>query len=208
MTNLTNFLMKLVEKTRYYNFALSFIPKNEWLVKIDADQIYIADKLKNLFLLPKYKDDAVILPRIQLHYDGKELSFIQDRPFNFSSDHLLIFNDEKLHHVATSQIPPYPSTQRLETGWRHFIVGEITNWHFPKTSHVRFVYHSRTIPYDEFLKNFDGHPADPRCEGRKAKLDMKMLDKDFIMSYVGQFDFSAPDQNQWGQNLGYDFSKD
>lgn len=184
---------------RYYNFALSFIPKNEWFVKIDADQIYVADKLKKCFELPKFKNDAVILPRIQMSWDGKALSFIKERPFNFTGDHWLIFNDEHLHFVADTQ---NHYEVLFTANRRHYIVAEITNWHFPAKSSRTGPFRTwvfDTIPFDEFMKTFDGHPFTysnwKEGNGKKTvvakSMDMQMLDKSFIISYVQHFDFDS-----------------
>lgn len=39
----------------YYNYVLSKIPKNEWIMKVDCDHIYDAEKLKKVFSLAKKK---------------------------------------------------------------------------------------------------------------------------------------------------------
>lgn len=46
----------------YYNFGLQFFEPEEWVVKIDADQVYISDKLK------KFVDNLHL-------YDDKEIYF-------------------------------------------------------------------------------------------------------------------------------------
>jgi hypothetical protein len=194
--------------TRLYNFALSFIPKNEWLVKIDADHVYAADKLKKSFSLPQFEDDIVVLPKIQLHWDGKELSFLKNRPFSFSRDHYLIFNDESLHFFTMLR-----NVERIDRDTRRCITAEFTNWHFPvkftrtqQTERACSRYSYSLVLFDEFMETFDGRPFDFKPNWlrkitwlrwrikRKKKIiaesmDMKMLDKDFIMSYVRQFVF-------------------
>lgn len=176
---------------RHYNHTFSFIPKNEWFIKIDADQIYVANKLKELFLLPKSFKDMVILPRVQLQSDGRNLFFDSNRPFNFSSDHWLMYNDGNLS-FCPSKTHNFEILQGAEN--RRIILGEITNWHFQgnKAKHYRN-FSIPTISYTEFMMTFDGIPYDTTLNKKYSKiyLDSKMLDYDWIMqSTVYQFDES------------------
>jgi len=177
--------------TRHYNYTFSFIPKNEWFVKIDADQIYIADKLKKLFLLPKSYNDIIILPRIQLQSDGSNLFFDRNRPFNFGHDHWLMFNNNNLSFLP-SETHDFEVLQGAEN--RRVIIGEITNWHFQgnKAKHYRN-FSIPTISFPEFMMTFDGNPYDTvfKKKYNSVYLDSKMLDYEYIMkSTVYRFDKS------------------
>ncbi len=57
----------------YCNFALSFIPQGEWLVKIDCDHIYDAKKLYKSFYLPKSKYEMVVKCRIDMLVRNKQV---------------------------------------------------------------------------------------------------------------------------------------
>lgn len=50
----------------YCNYLLSFIPKGEWIIKIDCDHVYDTEKLKKIFKIPKSKNDCIILPKINI----------------------------------------------------------------------------------------------------------------------------------------------
>lgn len=76
----------------YYNFVLSFIPKNEWFIKIDVDHLYDAKKLYKSFYLPKNKWDMVNYTRINLQVVESEVRVIQ----NWDKSYLLEIGDQKL----------------------------------------------------------------------------------------------------------------
>lgn len=85
----------------YYNFALSFIPKGEWLVKIDCDHIYDAKKLYKSFYLPKSKYAVVTFAKFQVLVKDKEVRIEKgnNEPYFLENviieadDHWLICND-------------------------------------------------------------------------------------------------------------------
>ncbi len=76
----------------YYNFVLSFIPKNEWFIKIDVDHIYDAKKLYKSFYLPRNKWDMVNYKRINLQIAESQVHIMQ----NWDKSYLLEIGDQKL----------------------------------------------------------------------------------------------------------------
>lgn len=60
----------------YYNYVASFIPEDEWLIKIDVDHYYDAKKLYKSFYMAS-KNTAVRFPRINFLILNNEI-FIQD----------------------------------------------------------------------------------------------------------------------------------
>ena len=57
------------EKNRlftFYNYALSFIPKNEWLIKLDADQIYDSHMLRVALSKAKHTNQLICFPRMTI----------------------------------------------------------------------------------------------------------------------------------------------
>lgn len=118
----------------YYNFALSFIPQGEWLIKIDTDQIYDANKLKESFKLPKTPRDIVYYFRINLHCFDNAILIDKNTPLYDPKDHWLICNnglffinsiveeyEEKIFYWESLIIPFY-----------HFwIDAPLNTWHFP-----------------------------------------------------------------------------
>ena len=82
----------------YYNYVASFIPKNEWLIKIDCDHIYDAKRLFQSFYLPRNINEVVSIPRINFHiHEGEVL--IENYTNGYFIDHIdhwLIYNDERV----------------------------------------------------------------------------------------------------------------
>ena len=74
----------------YYNAALSFIPKNSWLIKIDCDQIYFPDILKKSFSLPQKTSEVVSYSRLDLIRYHNSVKVIEYRR---PGDHWLIYNN-------------------------------------------------------------------------------------------------------------------
>lgn len=85
----------------YYKFVLSFIPKNEWFIKIDVDHIYDCQMLFESFFMVKKPYDIISYPRInilikndQVYIQKTKNLIIQER------DHLLIKNDNRIKWAA------------------------------------------------------------------------------------------------------------
>lgn len=57
----------------YYNFVLSKIPKGEWLIKIDVDQIYDAKKLYKSFYIPKKDYELVSYSRLNVGIENNKV---------------------------------------------------------------------------------------------------------------------------------------
>lgn len=74
----------------YYNAALSFIPKNSWLIKIDCDQIYFPDILKKSFSLPRNNSEFVSYSRLDLIRYHNSVKVIE---YKRPGDHWLIYNN-------------------------------------------------------------------------------------------------------------------
>lgn len=77
----------------YYNFALSFIPENEWLIKIDCDQIYEADLLKDSFNMIRNDYDSILYFRMNLHIKDNKVYLFKDEPITEHYDHWIIKNN-------------------------------------------------------------------------------------------------------------------
>jgi len=178
--------------SRYYNWTLALLPKNAWVIKIDADQIYNAEILLRIFLLPRYNGDLVILPKMQLHYDSNNLYFLKDYPFNFSRDHWLFYNRDGL--VFHSVIGKF---EAINIPYKHLLMAEISNYHFPAVKSRRTLRPDELVLFDDYVnQNFTGQVRTIRdsCNGNRRYsiqlLDKKMLSKEYIMHFVQQFDFS------------------
>lgn len=67
----TNALKEENTLAGYYNAALEIIQKkNEWIIKIDADQIYSPSILEHSFYLPRSTKDFVSFSRLYLILDN------------------------------------------------------------------------------------------------------------------------------------------
>ncbi|HEF1919779.1 TPA: hypothetical protein R8W36_001592, partial [Campylobacter coli] len=79
----------------YYNYVLSFIPQNEWLIKIDVDHIYDAKKLYKMFYLPENSDEFVLNSRVNIDVVDNEVFIIPHSKNGYwvmGTDHWLVNN--------------------------------------------------------------------------------------------------------------------
>lgn len=71
----------------YYNAVLSKIPDNEWIVKIDADHIYDAEKLKKVWYMPPENKTIIYFSRINVFKTEDQIylqrSFYKNVPDNW-----------------------------------------------------------------------------------------------------------------------------
>lgn len=124
----------------YYNFALSFIPQDEWLCKIDVDQIYDAKKLKDTFLLPKSQKDIVFYFRMNLHCFDGGIYLDKEQPISDPYDHWLICN-KGLYFIESIQEENGDeifSWELLQIPFDYnTIVVDLNTWHFPRMKEKR-----------------------------------------------------------------------
>jgi beta-1,4-N-acetylgalactosaminyltransferase len=174
--------------TRYYNWTLAHLPQNEWLIKIDCDQIYDADILMETFAMPETTDDIVLLPRIQLHYDDR-LYVLAKKPFLFANDHWLLYNDDNIYFV--NHVPYNLEDLKITNYYkRRHLMAKISNWHFPFMKEDRRKNMPETVLFNEWITTWDGKLWDT-TSGKifsDKLLDMKMLNINHIMKFVEKFD--------------------
>lgn len=117
----------------YYNYVLSKIPKNEWIMKVDCDHIYDAEKLKKVFSLAKKKNDCIILSRINLHYlNGNLYAFKNGVRVLETKDHWIINNyDLEFKLYSEYKNNRFIACETLDVNNRNIIMTDVTNWHFP-----------------------------------------------------------------------------
>lgn len=167
----------------YYNFALSFIPQNEWLIKIDVDQIYDAQKLKESFRLIKSIDDIVFYFRINLHQFEDGLYIERDRPISDVQDHWLICNrglyfEESIQEINQDQ---YFSWELLQIGFEYFgQIAPLNTWHFPNMKKWRShkAVKDRYVPFSKLDTVIEKQYLD----GKRITQDM--LDEKRILNYI------------------------
>lgn len=164
----------------YYNFALSFIPQDEWLIKIDADQIYDAEKLKATLSYPKTKNDMVYYFRLNLHCFNGKMYIDKENPIFDPCDHWLICN-RGLYFVEDIQKESEDEIYSWELLKIPFVYNAIpanlNTWHFPRMkenrrslaqieNYVHISEYEKVIPKEYF-----------------SKITLDMLDEMRIMSY-------------------------
>ena len=170
----------------YYNFALSFIPKGEWLVKIDCDHIYDAKKLYKSFYLPKHTYEMVQYDRINFTVKDNKVKMIKSQPSEHCIEGFISrFHDHWLVYNKGFEFIPQFYTQNRKSqieGWilkpfRINIFAELNNYHFPNIKEKRIDYFSQNtinpnVANDECFKK--GFTLD---EIRKSPLVGTRIDK-------------------------------
>lgn len=178
----------------YYRFVLSFIPKDEWMIKIDVDHIYDTKLLYKTFYIPKDKNHIVVYPRINFIYKDNAI-FIQNSSNNGfidGYDQLLVLNNdidfiERKTSKAAQWIDKtdsknilYSEKQIIPKGRKYFHA-PLMQWHFPaiKNKRVNFVEYLDLISLDDFkMKN--KHLLN-------SKIPPYMLEKDIINNIYNSF---------------------
>ena len=137
----------------YYNFALSFIPQGDWLIKIDADQIYDAKKLKESFSLVKRTNEIVFYFRINLHFADSKIYIDRDAPIFDPKDHWLICNkglyfEDSIVRENGEEIFYY---ELLQIPFKHESYdAELNTWHFPYMKRRRAHCEPNLIPFKNY----------------------------------------------------------
>nr|WP_224328664.1 beta-1,4-N-acetylgalactosaminyltransferase [Campylobacter canadensis] len=166
----------------YYNFALSFIPKDEWFIKIDCDHIYDAQKLKECFKLITNDNQAVSIPRVNVLIENEQIYVDLYNNNNFLrdvGDHLLIKNKNLSFCDAgfSKLIEAYNLPKEIK-----IIKGvQLNNIHFPYLKKNRAYSHAKLIKLEELLASeLANNPM----------INKQILSKEFIMNAYKQFNFA------------------
>lgn len=177
----------------YYNFALSHIPKKQWLIKIDCDHIYDAKKLYKAFYLPKSRFDSVIKPRFDIlirerrvHIRKLKHGLIQDDFLFRGVDDWLIYNnglDFVVWHPNENSKHLFFETLTCRNRRRN-ICTELNNYHFP------FVKNSRAGFSDDWIKGAFSLDEIRQSPLVGKRIDPALLDKDKILAIYDSFDWS------------------
>ncbi|AJC91249.1 beta-1,4-N-acetylgalactosaminyltransferase [Campylobacter subantarcticus] len=184
----------------YYNYVASFIPQDEWFIKIDVDHYYDAKKLYKSFYMAS-KNTAVRFPRINfLILDNKIV--IQDIGgggcgFIDGGDQLLIqkCNSVFIERMVSKQsqwidpektVKELYSEQQIIPKYLKILQAELLQWHFPALKYRRNDYqkHLDALTLEDFKKIHYRH--------RKIKkIDYTMLDEKVIREILGKFKLSG-----------------
>ena len=197
----------------YYNYVASFIPKNEWLIKIDCDHIYDAKRLFQSFYLPRNINEVVSIPRINFHiHEGEVLirgtvgNYFQD-----PIDHWLVYNDERivwneaifinhkyidvmpnmtkeereeLEKAITNSSSEVISIEALRFNNRVIKHANLNNWHFP---HIKSYRNHFNREWFITLEEFRNLPQESNQIG--LRVDAEMIAYDKIMEAYNRFKF-------------------
>lgn len=172
----------------YCNFALSFIPQGEWLVKIDCDHIYDAKKLYKSFYLPKHTYEMVIIARMDILIKENQV-FVGKFPNEMGGflvsglDHWLLYNKGiKFEQWFPNKDDKSYSYELMRSKHRRInLRTELNNYHFPQ------IKSSRASANDERIKT-----AFTLDEIRKSplvgtRIDPAMLDEKKILQIYDSF---------------------
>lgn len=164
----------------YYNYVLSKIPKNEWIMKVDTDHIYDAEKLKKVFYLLKKPNDCVILSRLDLHYLKEKLYVFKGKRNLIESKDNWIIHNHNLKFILYSgynEDGSYVGCETLKIKNRNLIFTQLTNWHFPCIKKDRYIENLNKLePFSEYIKNYP-----------KDKITFDMLDEEKILKKCKKF---------------------
>ena len=146
------------------------IPKNQWLIKIDTDQIYEPKKLYKSLYLAQNPLDVVSIPRLDfIKKDDQILIRADQKKIIGPIDHWLIFNDglcfiEWIPEEKTDNCLSCASYEILRFHKPYKIFhSELSSWHFPFNKKARQHY-VQNHPYkkpDNFKLKEIGYQIDP-----------------------------------------------
>lgn len=168
----------------YCNYVLSVIPKGEWLLKIDIDHIYLADKLYKSFYFIQKPWDMLIFRMLNLHIHNNKVLISKDSLASHIQGDFVMLKNISVHfkevYEAWNGIDDrrgYFETIKPHTNFA--IIGELHNFHFP------YLKDGRKAKADEIewieLKSW-------QSEDIGKYIDAKILDLKLIMQYCKYFD--------------------
>lgn len=165
----------------YYNFALSFIPQGEWLVKIDTDQIYDCQKLKESFSLATSTQDIVFYFRLNLHLFDEGIFIDKINPISDPKDHWLLCNKGLffINDIQEGDDLRIFYWELLQISYSYqSIDAPLNTWHFPflKESRRKLAKKENHIPLSEYKKVIPKEYL--------ANINPDMLDEKRILHYL------------------------
>ncbi|WP_300395651.1 hypothetical protein [Fusobacterium sp.] len=181
----------------YYNYVLSYIPKGEWIIKIDCDHVYDSHKLERILHIPKKDNDCIIMSRLDLNYVDEKLYVISNKPLVETKDNFLIKNNDlefkkvllkvgingKEYNIGCEGLfkNGIELNSRKIKDKLNFIYVELINYHFPLVKKWRqsgFEGREYLINFDEYVKKYP-----------KNKIDIDMLNKEKIIKICKNFNW-------------------
>lgn len=121
----------------YCNEIWSYLPKDEWVIKVDGDHVFDTDILRDVLRVPRKKSDMIYLARLDIHVEEGEV-FVRDRrqPIVELPDFLFLFNDASIPDAPFERYISADGTKVHETYKQKIfenktiLYAPVTNWHF------------------------------------------------------------------------------
>ncbi len=118
----------------YYNYVLSFIPKEEWVIKIDADHIYHAKKLYRSFYSVESKTNSCAIQGLNFMSKINRCGYKKGGDYGWLpvwGDQCLFYNKHCRHIENPNQSNPHRSIETFELPAKDVIGDpELMQWHF------------------------------------------------------------------------------
>jgi hypothetical protein len=99
----------------YYNYVLSFVPRNCWLVKLDGDVIYDTKSLQEIISGRGDHRRMICFARLHVWCISHQAFILKKNPIINPCDHFMIFNDELSFRL--SRDPIHGFMEQLSFPW-------------------------------------------------------------------------------------------
>lgn len=169
----------------YYNYILSVIPKGEWLLKIDVNHIYFADKLYKSFYLIKNIYDMLFFRLINFNIENNKILVDESTKNSQRGDHFMLKNINLIFKEileAYNIVKPgvAGSFEVAKAHTHNSIVIELHNAHFPciKASRKEAAKLVKWIPINEWQSKELG-----------VYIDSKTFNEATILEYIKETGF-------------------
>ncbi|HIF9584550.1 TPA: beta-1,4-N-acetylgalactosaminyltransferase [Campylobacter jejuni] len=179
----------------YYNYVASFIPQDEWFIKIDVDHYYDAKKLYKSFYRIDQENKALCYPRINFIILNGNIYVQNSGNYGFigGGDQLLIKRRnssfiERRVSKKSQWIDPkglieelYSEQQVLSQGVK-ILQAPLLQWHFPALKY-------RRNDYQQYLDilSLEEFQAFHRKSKEAKKIDFAMLKRPVIEQILKKF---------------------
>lgn len=160
----------------YYNAALSFIPRGEWVIKVDCDLVFFEEPLKWALSLPQKDTDFVSFSRMDLAVVNDEIRLIRyARP----NDHFMIKNNGFYFRNESGYLP-----DGRFWAWET-LVRKPSRFIFPECSCLHFPFHKEWRPIPDYVKTYDLNQSLSSIS--KSEISEEFFNKENIQSIVDSF---------------------
>ncbi|EAJ2878828.1 hypothetical protein A0X34_01940 [Campylobacter coli] len=176
----------------YCNYLMNFIPKDEWLIKIDVDHIYDAKRLYKSFYIPKKDYEILTYSRIDFLIKNNEIFLRYDEVFgilnNIANDQWLmkrgkhiwqenITNLDSFGNVIKTSSYEYLNIKKFKLYHTEFL-----NYHFPfiKKERMKDIEKFKWVKLQDFLES--------KHNTLNTIINPETLNKQLILSFYQRFD--------------------